>query len=79
MNKENVAGIVESNGKDKELIFIRVGSDERPAGKEDIENVQRHLAEASQLECPTYVSSHLVNIEVVPKSFFEGEPVILGC
>jgi len=59
----------------KEFLIIKVGSEDRPAGDSDIENVRlmfQQFCERSELNIDCFVTHHAVELQYFPKrrSFF---------
>jgi hypothetical protein len=63
-----------------QIMIIRVGSEERPAAKKDILNVQENLdkLKGSEDETKILVAHHLVDIDVVSRDWFKGKVETLG-
>lgn len=53
---------------DEDVVLIcKVGSEERPAGEEDIKAIQLLLAQASVDGSLTFVTHHAIKFETIPK------------
>lgn len=76
-NRAKKIKIPEIDGEE-EILVVRVGSDERPAGPKDLENMQKSLSQLRADDSLTLVTHHCVDFAVLKKKFFKGNVCIMA-
>ena len=54
------------------ITIVKVGSDERPAGIEDIKAIQEQLAQTANDPNLTIVTHHAISFDCIPRSTLEN-------
>jgi len=57
---------------EEDILVVKVGSEDRPASKEDIENVQTLLAQASKNQNIAIVTHNLIEFVVIKRALLKN-------
>ena len=76
---EQVIRYNKGSKNDKEILIVCVGTDERPAGPEDIQETQKALNQVALDPNLTYVTHHAVAFKTIKKSLLDNIEVVGVC
>lgn len=71
--------IVRNNKNNQEILFVCVGNDDRPAGPEDIKELQNALNKVALDPNLTLVTHHAISFKTIKKSLFDNIEVVGVC
>jgi len=58
--------------KEKQLMIVKVGTDDRPASAEDIETIRKSFEEMKKGENNTLITHHAINVVIIPVELIDN-------